>query len=92
MARKTRNERKRMKSQSTFKEVDIYWRAFVKTAMPPGVSDLQLTEMRKAFISGFWTCLNEMLLSVGEQDEDLDVEALELWRQDTDKAFKELFK
>lgn len=71
-------------------EVDRAWRKFVETSMSPNASQQQLVEMRKSFVSGFWFCLNEMLLRVGDQDEDLDVEALELWRQDTDKTFKEI--
>lgn len=86
MASVTRNDR--TKPQSTFKEVDIYWRSFVRTAIPPGATDHQLSEMRKAFASvlaSMKCCLASSL-----KPEALDVEALELWRKDTDKAFKEL--
>ena len=79
-----------MKTQSTFMEVDQFWRKFVETAIPPTAPQNQLVEMRKAFTTGFWMCLNEMLLKAGEQDEDLDVMALELWRQDTQRSMERI--
>lgn len=73
-----------------FINIEELWAGFENNALPPTAPRRQRTEMRKAFITGYWSAL-EMVRCIPEgADEDDAADALEAHWRDVKSKFNAL--
>jgi len=63
------------------REINEYWKVFAAALHLENASEIQRTEMKRAFFAGFDTCLSATCELADQKGEEDAVKQLESWRQ-----------